>query len=260
MGHGESPQQLANSMIGALLAAVRQVAGEEGVDQVLERAGERRSPADLQLPNGWSTYGEGLALFRAAAELLEDPDIGRKAGSEVLNQYAGSEVLAMLRSLGSPAEMFRVYPAISAKQSTITRSEVVEVNETDALIAVVTPNHKRDRLFCGYTMGALAGFPVLFGMAPANVEEIECQTRGDSRCLIRIDWDPTSSVELGLQHQVDVLTEQLLVLTKRFESLESVARGAGLDPRRQFNARDDHQTGGRRGSSTALPVGCPTPG
>ena len=50
-----------------------------------------------------------------------------------------------LRSIGSPAEMLRAYPAISAKQSTITRAEVIDVDETHGLISVVTPNHTRDR-------------------------------------------------------------------------------------------------------------------
>ncbi|HEV3132242.1 MAG TPA: diguanylate cyclase [Acidimicrobiales bacterium] len=224
MGNGENYQQLANSMLGALLAVAHQEAGDVGVTQILARAGEHRSTTDLQRPGGWSTYEQGLALFRAAAEVLDDPDIGRKAGMDVLRQYAGTEVLALLRSLGSPGEMFRAYSAISAKQSTITYSEAVEVGDTHALIAVVTPNHERDRLFCGYTLGALSEFPVLFGMAAAKVEEIECQTLGDSRCLIRVDWDPTSSKDSGLQHEVDILTEQLLVLTKRYESLESVAK------------------------------------
>jgi diguanylate cyclase (GGDEF)-like protein len=217
-------QHLANSMLGALLAVVHQTGGDAAVSQTLAKAGERRSLADLNRPDGWSSYRQGIALFRAAADVLSDPDIGRKAGVEVFRQYAGTEVLALLRSIGSPAEMLRAYPAISAKQSTITRAEVVEVAETHGLISVVTPNHKRDPLFCGYTLGALSQFPVLFGMEPADVEEIECQTRGDARCLVRVGWDPTSSVEASLEREVVVLREQALVLTKRFESLESVAK------------------------------------
>jgi diguanylate cyclase (GGDEF)-like protein len=211
-------------MVGALLAVVHQAGGDSSVSEVLAHAGEPRSAADLRRPDGWSSYEQGLALFRAAAQVLSDPDVGRKAGIEVFRQYAGTEVLALLRSIGSPAEMLRAYPAISAKQSTITRAEVVDVEETHGLISVVTPGHTRDSLFCGYTMGALSQFPVLFGMEPADVEEIECQTRGDPRCLIRVGWDPTSSVEASLEREVVVLREQALVLTKRFESLESVAK------------------------------------
>jgi diguanylate cyclase (GGDEF)-like protein len=211
-------------MLGALLAVVHQSAGDEGVAQVLAKAGESRSAAELERPNGWSSYRRGLALFQAAADVLRDPDIGRKAGLEVFRRYAGTEVLALLRSIGSPAEMMRAYPAISAKQSTITRAEVVEVGESHGLISVESPDVTRDPLFCGYTVGALSQFPVLFGMEPAEVDEIECQTRGDPRCLIRVQWDPTSSVEASLEREVVMLREQMLVLTKRFESLESVAQ------------------------------------
>ncbi len=211
-------------MFGALLAVVHRVAGDGGVTQVLAQAGERRSAADLERPDGWSSYPQGLALFRAAADVLGDPDIGRKAGLEVFRRYAGTEVLALLRSIGSPAEMIRAYPAISAKQSTITHAEVVEIGESEGLISVTTPGVARDPLFCSYTVGALSQFPVLFGMEAADVEEIECQTRGDLRCLVRVSWDPTSSVEASLEREVVMLREQILVLTKRFESLESVAQ------------------------------------
>ena len=224
MGSSENSQQLANSMLGSLLAVVQQAGGDRAVSDVLEQAGELRTLPDLKKPGGWSSYEQGLALFRAAAEVLDDPDIGRKAGVEVFRQYAGTEVLAIMRSIGSPGEMIRVYPAISAKQSTITQAEVVEVGDTHGLISVVVPSHKRDPLFCGYTVGALSQFPVLFGMDPANVEELECLTRGDPRCLVRVTWDPRSSVEASLEREVDVLREQMSVLTKRFESLESVAK------------------------------------
>lgn len=210
-------------MLGALLAVVRQQGEDGGVSRVLERAGEDRSAEELERPGGWSSYRQGLALFRAAVAELDDPEIGRKAGTEVFRQYAGTEVLALLRSLGSPTEVLRVYPSISAKQSTVTRSEVVEVDETHALIRVVTPDYERDALFCGYTMGALSQFPVLFGMDQATVVETECQTRGDPNCLIRVDWDPNSSGRSSLEQEIEILTGQVHVLTQRYESLTSVA-------------------------------------
>ncbi|HXQ59242.1 MAG TPA: diguanylate cyclase [Acidimicrobiales bacterium] len=224
VGDPDSAQQLANSMLGALLSVVHQRTGDDGVNRVLAIAGERRSAADLDRPDGWSTYQQGLALFRAAADVLEDPDVGRKAGVEVFRRYAGTEVMALLRSIGSPAEMIRVYPSISAKQSTITHAEVAEVGDAYGMISVTSPYYRRDSHFCGYTLGALSQFPVLFGMEPAEVEEVQCQTRGDARCLVRVGWDPTSSIEASLEREVVLLREQMLVLTKRFESLESVAK------------------------------------
>jgi diguanylate cyclase (GGDEF)-like protein len=224
VGDVDSEQHLANSMLGALLSVVHQRTGDDGVNRVLALAGESRSAADIDRPDGWSSYPQGLALFQAAAEVLDDPDVGRKAGVEVFRRYAGTEVLALLRSIGSPAEMIRVYPSISAKQSTITHAEVAEVGEAHGMISVTSPHYKRHPYFCGYTLGALSQFPVLFGMEPAEVQEIECQTRGDKRCLVRVGWDPTSSIEASLEREVVLLREQMSVLTKRFESLESVAK------------------------------------
>jgi diguanylate cyclase (GGDEF)-like protein len=216
--------QLANSMLGAVLAYVNDVAGEAGVEEVRREAGETRTVAEIQDANGWSSYAQGLALFKAAAKVLDDPDVGRKAGMEVLRQYAGSEVMGLLRSLGSPAEMLRVYPSISAKQSTVTRSEVIEVGDDHGIFSVVTtPPIKRDPIFCAYTAGAISQFPVLFGMEPAVVEEPECQTRGAPQCVFKVRWDPTSSFQTNAEREVQFLREQVDVLTVRFRSLEEVA-------------------------------------
>ncbi|HTT86685.1 MAG TPA: hypothetical protein VMF60_04910, partial [Acidimicrobiales bacterium] len=89
MPDGAAYGQLANSMLGALLAYVREVAGDDGVARVCREAGEARSAEHLQDANAWSSYAQGLALFQAAATVLEDPDVGRKAGMEVFRQYAG---------------------------------------------------------------------------------------------------------------------------------------------------------------------------
>ncbi len=225
MEGSQAPQELANSMLGALLAHVRAAGGDAAVERVLAEAGEERSAADLRDPTGWSSYRQGLALFSAAARVLADPEVGRKAGMELLRQYAGSEVIALLRSFGSFAEMMRMYPSIQAKQSTVTRSEVIEVGEEHCSIGVTTIDGiVRDPLFCGYTCGVLSQMPVLFGMEPAQVDEPECQTRGDRRCVYLVRWDPRSSFEANVEKELEYLREQVGVLTRRFESLEAVAK------------------------------------
>jgi diguanylate cyclase (GGDEF)-like protein len=213
-------------MLGALVAHVRASAGESVLAQVLCEAGEQRTAAELQDPNGWSTYAEGLALFTAAARVLDDPDVGRRAGVELVRQYAGSEIITLLRSLGSPAEILRIYPAIQAKQSTVTKAEVIEIGEDHASVGVTTsPPITRDLLFCGYTAGALSQLPVLFGMAPAAVEESECQTLGSPRCVFEVTWDPTSALATSADsEQLTFLRNQVALLTTRFESLEAVAK------------------------------------
>ena len=55
----------------------------------------------------WSSYEAAVKLFRAAAVVTDEPDIGRRVGEETLRQYHGTEVAALLRSLGSPGEVIR---------------------------------------------------------------------------------------------------------------------------------------------------------
>jgi diguanylate cyclase (GGDEF)-like protein len=218
------PQELANALLGAILAHVRHVGGDDAVVRTLVEAGESRSAAEVEDPVGWSTYAQGLALFHAAAKVLDDPDVGRKAGAAVLHRYHGTETVTLLRSLGSPGELLKLYPAISAKQSTITRAEVLDVGDRHAVLQMTTiPPHTRDRLFCDYTRGAIAEFPVLFGMERAEVDEVECQARGDRRCLLRVTWDPTSSLGRALDEEVADLRAQVRALTARYEALEAVA-------------------------------------
>jgi diguanylate cyclase (GGDEF)-like protein len=218
-------RELANAVTGAMIAHVKQVGGERMLEQVLEVAGENRSVAELQDANGWSSHEQALTLFGAAAEVLGDPLVGWKAGEQVLRAYAGTEMVALLRSLGSPAEMIRLYPQLSAKQSTVTRTEIIEVDNDHALLSVTTtPPIERSKLFCDYIGGAMSQFPVLFGMDPAEVVEVECQTRGDPRCLVRVSWDPSSSLHVSLEREADFLRSEVKALTVRFESLATLAK------------------------------------
>jgi hypothetical protein len=56
VGEPDTTRQLANSMLGALLAVVHRAAGDDGVAQVLARAGETRSAADIERPDGSSSH------------------------------------------------------------------------------------------------------------------------------------------------------------------------------------------------------------
>jgi len=59
------------------------------------------------------------------------------------------------------------------------------VGESHGLISVMTPTIERDPLFCGYTVGAFRIPRCSSEWSPAVVEELECLTRGDPRCLLR---------------------------------------------------------------------------
>jgi diguanylate cyclase (GGDEF)-like protein len=218
-----SARELNNSMTGVLLAHVRRVGGSDAVDAVLRRAGDVTSLTELEDPANWSSYEATLARFAAAAEILGDHSVGRHAGSELFSHYASSEVIALLRSLGSPTAAMGVIADTATKQSTVVTMECLEATDTGALVsAVTTPPRVRDRLFCDYTAGVLGAMPPVFGLAPAEVEELECQRRGDGRCLYRVTWDPDGG-PAGPGGDAERLVAELSALTGRFEALEQLA-------------------------------------
>jgi diguanylate cyclase (GGDEF)-like protein len=218
----DAPRELNNSMTGVLLAYVRRVGGDQALARVLGQAGEARSLEELEDAGNWSTYQQTLQLFTAAAAVLDDPDVGRKAGEELFSRFGASQVVELLRSLKRPSEVLRVVAEIGTKQSTVTSLECVEADEFHAVVSARTTTVvRRDRLFCGYTAGVLAAVPTVFGMALGAVTESECQARGDGRCLYHLTWDPDTATDAAAR--VHFLSAQVAALATRFEALETMA-------------------------------------
>jgi diguanylate cyclase (GGDEF)-like protein len=222
MAEAAAARELNNSMTGVLLAYVRRVGGEAAVTDVLERAGDATPLDELEDPSNWSSYAETLARFTAAASVLGDPEVGLHAGEELFGHYASSEIIALLRSLGSTGAALQVIADTATKQSTVVTMDCVELADETAFVSAVTmvPTG-RDKLFCDYTAGVLSTIPVIFGLERATVTEVECQRRGDGRCLYRLDWDARSPSEVT--EQLAFLRAQVASLTGRFEALEQLA-------------------------------------
>ncbi len=219
-----SGRDLSNTMCGALLSHVRDVGGNEAIGKVLARAGEERPVEVLVDQGGWSTLGQMSRLFYAAGDVLDDPDIGLHAGEALLRFDAASETLELMRSLGSPRELYAVVAQISNKQTMITHNELVDLGDDRAVItSVVRPPHVREKVFCDYSAGVFSQFPVVFGFRPARVVETACVTRGDPACVFEISWDATSATQLDADEKIRLLEEQVAAFSQRFEALEAMA-------------------------------------
>ena len=215
-------RQIGATTLVVVLRYVRRVAGSAAVERVLELAGI--DPADPRLDDetAWVTYREAVAVFEAAAEVTGDPEVARRSGEEMLRQYAGSEVAVLLRSLGSPTAVLENVTATAAKFSTVTEMAAVELADDHAVVeARTTPPLERSPQFCRYQAGILSQTSALFGLETAEVEELECQTRGDGRCLFRVTYgrldDPDPQVRIAR------LEQDLAILEGRFRSLQSTA-------------------------------------
>ena len=191
--------RVAGSITGVIVRLLRQVAGDEGVTRALELAGVDRGAEELEDVATWSPYHDMVALFEAGIEVSRDPDFPRRCGEEMLNQYEGSEVTALLRSLGSPGEVLRNIALSASKFTTTHAMAALEVGDEYAIVAAwpVGGLRRRPPTACAYTVGLLSQASKLFGMAPADVTEIECQNRGGTRCIYEVRWDHSRQPCLG---------------------------------------------------------------
>lgn len=217
-------RHISGSTTAVVCSYVERVAGTGGVVRMLGRARDPRTVEELSSLSAWSSYGQACALFEAAREVTGDPDVGLRIGEELLRQHAGTEVAALLRSLGSPGELLRNVAATGSKYSTVTRLDAVRVGEWSATVTgEAITGFTRHRLLCDFTAGVLSQAPVLFGMDPASVEEVECQVRGGQRCVYEVNWDPATAPEGDPDRHRRHLAAELAALTERFESLQATA-------------------------------------
>ena len=170
---------------------VRALRGEEAVTDVLARAGERRSVEELEDAESWSSYAQATALLEAVVAVTGRADAGRRIGEEMLNQYRGTAVADLLRSLGSAEALLESIAASGSKFSTIFTLTPSVVRPGEAvLVGTTPPGVPRHWLLCDQARGLLSTVPTLFDLAPAVVTESECQARGGTRCVYTLEWDP----------------------------------------------------------------------
>ncbi|MHB1785742.1 MAG: EAL domain-containing protein [Acidimicrobiales bacterium] len=217
-------RHISGATTATILRWVAEVAGPGSVERLLAVAGDERPASVLEDQTTWSSFEQATALFEAAVEISGMPDAARLIGADMLTQIMGSEVGALLRSLGSPGEVLRNIGASGAKFSTILVLDPLEISGDRALIACHTvPGVPRHKLLCDFTVGILSVVPALFGMDRALVWESECQARGGARCLYHVEWSLTSSPTASPERRIADLESQLSDLDKRFRSLQTMA-------------------------------------
>src|SRR3954464_10127261 len=222
-GAGPAAGQISCSLASTLIRLVRSRAGEDAVRQVLDRSEVDHAVAYLDDPSNWIWLNECIALLEAAAEVLDDPEIGLHVGEQAVRQHAGTPVATMLRSLGSPEAVYEQLTIGVSKFSTVTEL-VPEVEPGRAVVRSRSRgDFKRHPLMCDWTRGLLSQPPALFGAPPAHVEESTCQARGDDCCCYTATWDADLATA-DPQALVTALETQLAAMTVRLDNVYATAR------------------------------------
>ncbi|HEY4450916.1 MAG TPA: diguanylate cyclase [Solirubrobacteraceae bacterium] len=213
------------SMTSVILSLVRRECGERGVPKLLAQAGSTRTPAYLEDLNNWVSLDEACALLDAGAHVTGDPGFARRVGGATLSQHAGTQVATLLRSLGSVEALLSAITETAPRFSTATDMEAVEVGPGRAVVrAVAREGFTRRRVHCDWASGIVASAPMLFGLPQANVQESECQARGDAHCLYTVTWDAELAASAAdPQLRVTELEAQLQAISARLNSVYAIA-------------------------------------
>ena len=224
-GSEEAARHICCTLTNVELGLVRKAGGEAAVAALLEHAGTTRPASYLEDIENWISLDEACALLAAGVHQTEDPTFARRVGEQTLDRHVGTQVATFLRSLGSPEAVLHAVAQTAPKFSTVTEMEAIEAGPGRAVVrAVARGGFTRLPLLCDWTMGMLAGLPILFGLPLAHVEESECQARGGEQCLYTVSWDAElAAAAADPQQRVTVLEAQLVAMSERLQSAYATA-------------------------------------
>jgi len=213
------------SLTAVLIARVHAFGGDEAVGRLLREARSEREPAYLVDIGNWVSYDEAVALWEAGAKVTRHPQFARALGEDAARRLNASPVAAVLRSLGSPEEVYRQIATTASKFSTATNLEAVETGPGHTeIVAVAAEGFPRNAHHCAWTTGLLSQPTVLFGLAPALVEHEECAAIGAPCCRYRVTWNTgATAAAVDPPEQVSALREQLEAMTERLDGMFAIA-------------------------------------
>ena len=212
------------SLSAVLLARVQAFGGADAVAEVLRLAGSRRTPDYLRDITNWIAYDEAVALWRAGALVTHHPQFARAVGEDTARRLSGSQVASMLRSHGTPENVYRTIGTSTAEFSTVTKLQVTDVGAGFAdIVAAAVGGFPRSADHCAWTCGLLTCGTALFGLEPAVVEHEECQAIGALRCIYRVRWNVEAEAIDGPPETVAALAHQLDAMKERLHSVFAAA-------------------------------------
>ena len=213
------------SMSAVLLARVQAFGGDQAVARLLALAGSRRSPEYLLDITNWISYDEAIALWQAGTEVTHHPEFARAVGADAAERLNASPVAALLRSLGSPENVYRQIATSASKFSVAAQLEATDAGPGFAeIVATAAPGFERSAHHCAWTRGLLSTTPILFGLPRADVQHDECAAHGAGRCRYRITWDAAQAkATADASGQVAALRQQLDAMRERLHSMFATA-------------------------------------
>ena len=207
-----------------VLSHVRTHGGEDAVRRVLAQAQVPYPLEVLERDSSWVSYDARIRLFEAAVDVLGQPDAMFRMGAESLRSGLNPGLVLLLRSLGSPAQVYRQLPRSVAKFSTTSTMQVPECGSTHATIEYrLHEGYVHSRLDCDYARGLFTVVPQVFRLPAARVVHDECESDGAAACTYHVTWDRRSRWRRRSSDREVPVDPELTALRGQLEALQSAA-------------------------------------
>ena len=206
-----------------LLNYVEARGGPAAVEQVLRRAEVSATADELRDQSRWFRRETRVRLFAAATEVLGDPDVTFRMGAAAMRSGLGHSLILVLRTLGSPAQVFRRMPRTAAKFTTTSTMEVLAISATSATMALhLHEGFEHSPLDCEYARGLATTVPTIFGLPSGIVASADCRVDGGRTCVYTITWERRS--RLRRRRRTDRAADpELAALRGQLRTLQSAA-------------------------------------
>jgi diguanylate cyclase (GGDEF)-like protein len=172
-----------------ILRYVEREAGGQAVKRMLALANLSDAEQSLRDENHWFSYETKLSLWRAAEEVLGDPDVAEHVGASVLDLSVAMGLKQTLRALGTPGFVYGNVARANGKFNWAHQLTVLDKSGSSVRMRYSDVSgvgyHHHD---CSYTKGLLATVPQLFGLPLAHVAHPVCGARGDAWCEFDVRW------------------------------------------------------------------------
>ncbi len=222
----DSPRTEARETSGVttagLLAYVEAHGGPGAVQDLLERANVAATAEELSDQSRWFSYTTRIRLFSAATEVLGDPDVMFSVGAAAMRSGLANSLLLVLRTLGTPRQVFRRLPRTAAKFTTVSTMEVRETSATSATTVLhLHEGYEHSALDCDYARGLATTVPEVFGLPPGVIVSAECRVDGGRTCVYEISWERRS--RLRRRGRGSDVERELGALRGQLRTLQSAA-------------------------------------
>jgi signal transduction histidine kinase len=177
-----------------LIPFVEKEVGPEGVAAVLRTAG--RSREYLVADHNWLPLSLANELVRLSMGLMGETDEERWARryAEYLMEWRPSRsdrhyLGTYSMGLGEPRRYFERCKTIWGQNASFLKFEVVDIGRRQARFKWSTAaSVPMPRWSCTEIKVGLERAPIVWGLPPATVTELQCATRGADACVVDVRW------------------------------------------------------------------------